>query len=123
MAFLFLTQGVFVNMDLCEQIDHFSDFISHYQVHKEYGGDSFSEYVVEKLFSEQGDSNAHHNDSHEENSPTHSHHQCYHSTVFLAPSHSVLLKTLVSDESTQNTYYPFQFNSRYLESLFQPPRA
>ena len=41
MSFLFLTQGMNINMDLCEKIEHLSNFISHYKVHKEYGGDSF----------------------------------------------------------------------------------
>ena len=35
MAILFLTQGVSPNMELCEQLEKFSNFISHYQIHKE----------------------------------------------------------------------------------------
>ena len=83
-------------MDLCEKIEHLSNFISHYKVHKEYGGDSFYEYVVEELFSSDGDNKAHHNGSHEDHSPTHSHHQCYHTTVFITTSSGVTLNVLAS---------------------------
>jgi hypothetical protein len=112
-----------VNMDLCEQIERFSNFISHYQVHKEYGGDSFYEYAVEELFSKNGDIDAHHNGSHEDNTPIHSHNQCFHPSVFMTTSDSVVISTFIKKERKQHTYYQFQFNSRYLESLFQPPQA
>jgi hypothetical protein len=123
MSFLFLTQGMNINMNLCEKMEDFSNFISHYKVHKEYGGDSFYEYVVEELFSSDGDNKAHHNGSHEDHSPAHSHNQCYHPSVFITSSYGVTLKALATKTSNQYTYYSFKFNSRYLESLFQPPRV
>lgn len=123
MAFLFLTQGMTTNMELCEQVEKFSNFISHYQIHKEHGGDSFYEYVVEEVFSDQGDDDAHHNGAMEDNAPVHTHHQCCTPTVFIAPSNVVLLKNFLFKEKRQYSYYSFQFNSRYLESLFQPPKV
>ena len=123
MAFLFLIQGMASNMELCEQLEKFSSFISHYQIHKEYGGDSFYEYVVEEIFSDQGDNDAHHNESHEDKAPVHSHHQCCHPSVFIATSNGVAIKTFGYKEKNNYSFYSFQFNSRYLESLFQPPRA
>ena len=40
MAILFLTQGISANMELCEQLEKISHIsLSHYQIHKEYGGD------------------------------------------------------------------------------------
>jgi hypothetical protein len=123
MAILFLTQGISANMELCEQLEKISTFVSHYQIHKEYGGDSFYEYVVEELFSDQGDNDAHHNGSHEDNVPLHSQHQCCHSPVFIATSNGIALKKLDFRVNKQYSQYSFQYNSRFLESLFQPPRA
>lgn len=123
LSFLFLTQGMTTNMDLCEQLEKFSNFISHYQIHKEHGGDSFYEYVVEEVFSDQGDDDAHHKGSMEDNTPRHTHHKCCNPSVFIAPSIVVSLKNFVFKEKRQYSYYYFQFNSRYLESPFQPPKV
>ena len=124
MALLFLLQGMTANVELCEQMEKFSHFISHYQMHKEYGGDSFYEYVVEEIFSDQGDNIDHHDGSHDDkNIPVHSHHQCCHPTVFVTPSNALAIKPLLYEERATYSHYSFQFNSRYLESLFQPPRA
>jgi hypothetical protein len=123
MALLFLLQGMSPNMELCEQLEKFSNFISHYQIHKEYGGDSFYEYVVEEIFSDQGDDDTHHNGSHDDKVPVHSHHQCCHPSVFITTSNGVAFKTFDFKVKKEYSYYSFQFNSRYLESLFQPPRA
>ena len=123
MAFLFLLQGMSPNMELCEQLEKASNFISHYQIHKEYGGDSFYEYVVEELFSDDGDNKAHHDGSHEDKAPVHSHQQCCHPSVFIPTSNNIALKTFDLKVKKEYSYYSFQFNSRYLESLFQPPRA
>lgn len=123
MAFLFLLQGMSPNMELCEQLEKASNFISHYQIHKEYGGDSFYEYVVEELFSDDGDNNAHHDGSHEDKAPVHSHHQCCHPSVFIPTSNGIAIKVFDFKVKKKYSFYSFQFNSRYLESLFQPPRA
>jgi hypothetical protein len=123
MSMLFLFQGITANMEICEQIEKFSHFISHYQMHKEYGGDTFYEYVVEVIFSDQADNKDHHDGSHDDSAPVHSHHQCCHPTVFLTPSNALALKPLLFKERATYSHYSFQFNSRYLESLFQPPRA
>ena len=93
------------------------------QMHKEYGGDTFYEYVVEVIFSNQADNKDHHDGSHDDSAPVHSHHQCCHPTVFLTPSNALALKPLLFKERATYSHYSFQFNSRYLESLFQPPRA
>jgi hypothetical protein len=122
MAFLFLLQGITSNMDMCDKMEHFAEFMEHYQVHKNYGGDSFFEYVVEELFDDQGDEN-HHKGAHENEAPAHSHHQCCHGSVFVAPSNSIVMKSITAEQVKQHTYYNFHFNSRFLESLFQPPRA
>ncbi len=110
-------------MDLCEQLEKASNFISHYQIHKEYGGDSFYDYVTEEFFSNQEHSNAHHDGPHEDKTPVHSHHQCCHPSVFITTSSGVTFKAFIFKQKKQYANYSFQFNSRYLESLFQPPRV
>lgn len=123
MAILFLFQGATANMEICEQIEKFSHFLSHYQMHKEYGGDTFYEYVVEVVFNDESDNKDHHDGSHDDCAPVHSHHQCCYPTVFLTPSNALTIKPLLFEKRVTYSYYSFQFNSRYLESLFQPPRA
>ena len=123
LSFLFLTQGMNIGMDSSKQIEHFSNFIAHYQVHKEYGGDSFYEYVVEELFSDTGDIEAHHNGSHEDKLPIHSHTECSHASVYVIIADDFVMHTDSYSEKKQGIYYQFQFNSRYLETLFQPPQA
>lgn len=123
MSFIFLLQGITQDMDLCEQIEQTSNFIAHYQDHKEYDGDSFFEYVVEDYFNDEGDKEGHHNGSDQEKIPSHTHHQCCHPLVFVAPSNSVAIKAIEFESSTQFDNYSFPFNSRFLESIFQPPRV
>jgi hypothetical protein len=106
MSMLFLFQGITANMEICEQIEKF-----------------FYEYVVEVIFSDQADNKDHHDGSHDDSAPVHSHHQCCHPTVFLTPSNALALKPLLFKERATYSHYSYQFNSRYLESLFQPPRA
>lgn len=122
MSFLFLLQGITSTIDMCDKMEHFSDFMEHYQVHKDYDGDSFFEYVVEELFDDQGDKE-HHKGVHENEAPAHSHHQCCHASLFVMHSNSMVMKSITVEQAKQHTYYNFHFNSRFLESLFQPPRA
>jgi hypothetical protein len=123
MVVLFLFQGMNISVDFHEHLEKVSDFISHYQVHKAYDGDSFYQYVVEELFDHPSDGESHHTDSHEDNTPSHSHQQSCHVSVFVAPSNSVAIPSITAEQVKQHTYYNFHFNSRFLESLFQPPRA
>jgi hypothetical protein len=123
MAILFLIQGMNVNMNVCEQIEKISAFIAHYQDHKEYDGDSFYEYVVEDYFNDEGDKEGHHKGSDQDKIPSHTHHQCCHPVVFIAPSNLVVIKAIGFESSTKFDHFSFHFNSRFLESLFQPPRV
>ncbi|MGV8814728.1 MAG: hypothetical protein ACOH2D_11530 [Gelidibacter sp.] len=122
MSFIFLFQGISQDMDLCEPIQKISNFISHYQDHKVYG-DSFFEYVVEDYIDKDVKNEEHHKNKGSENMPVHSHHQCCHPVVFIIKTNSFLLDRLKFEEKKDFNYYTFQLNSRYLESLFQPPRA
>ena len=123
MSFIFLLQGMALDMDLCEQIEKVSHFINHYQDHKNFDGDSFFEYVVDEYFSDDHGGKEHHKNSNQGQSPAHSNHQCCHPLVFIAPSNLVTLSPLKIKENVQISTYTNEFNSRFLESLFQPPRA
>ncbi|GBF22165.1 hypothetical protein C21_04358 [Arenibacter sp. NBRC 103722] len=123
MSFIFLLQGVAMDMDLCEQIEKISHFVEHYQDHREYDGDSFFEYVVEDYFNSEGDNGFHHTGSEEDKIPSHTHNQCCHPIVFVAPANSVEIKSIRFENSFEYGKYSFLFNSRFLESLYQPPRA
>ncbi|MCM4156474.1 hypothetical protein DHD80_10720 [Gramella sp. AN32] len=119
MSFVFLLQGLVLDMDLCEKI---SNFISHYQDHKEYDGDSFIDFVVEDYFNDNGDKEGHHN-GFDQKIPSHTSNQCCHPVVFLASSQWVDFKVIRLENRNKFDNYSFNFNSRYLESPFQPPRA
>ncbi|MEB8328379.1 hypothetical protein OO009_03355 [Flavobacteriaceae bacterium KMM 6897] len=123
MTFIFLFQGISLDMDLCKQIEQISHFISHYQDHKDFDGDSFLEYVGEEYFSDGHEEEEHHNDANQNQSPSHSHHQCCNPLVFIKPTNVVALNFLSFEEKRQVSSYTAQFNSRFLESLFQPPRV
>ncbi|RAJ24494.1 hypothetical protein LX77_02048 [Gelidibacter algens] len=122
MSFLFLFQGISQDVDLCEPIQKISNFITHYQDHKIYG-DSFFDYVVEDYVDNDAKNEGHHNNQDKENMPVHAHQQCCHPLVFIIEANSILLDRLKIEEGKQFNSYTFQLNSRYLESLFQPPRA
>lgn len=122
MSILFFLQGISVNIDICEQIQEISNFISHYQDHKVYG-DSFFEYVVEDYVDNDENNEGHHNNSDKENVPVHSHHQCCHPVVFITNTNTAIFNLLKFEEEKQFNLYTFNFNSRFLESLFQPPQA
>lgn len=122
MSIFFFFQGISIDMDFCGPIKEISKFITHYQDHKVYG-DTFFEYVVEDYIDKDSNNEGHHNNSENENIPVHSHHQCCHPVVFIANTNSALLNQLKFEDKKQFNYHSFQLNSRYLESLFQPPRA
>ena len=122
LSFLFFIQGISVDMELCETIDKISNFITHYQDHKVYG-DSFFEYVVEDYIENDAKNKGHHNKPDKENMPVHSHHQCCHPVVFIANTNTVLINRLKFEEKEQFNLHTINFNSRYLESLFQPPKV
>jgi|TARA_R100001460_G_scaffold33652_12_gene65751 hypothetical protein len=123
MSILFFFQGIAANMEICEQIEEISHFLSHYQDHKEYDGYSFVKYIYEDYIDNDGNPEEHHQDSEHDNAPVHTSHQCCQHFVFIAGFQPSLIHPVVDDKQTQFNYYAFQLNSRYLESLFQPPRV
>ena len=123
MSFLFLFQGIAANMEICEQIEEISHFIAHYHDHKENDGLSFIEYVYEDYINDDGKSDDHHQDSDHEKEPVHSSHQCCQHFVFFAPFQPTLINPVSPEVQNQYNSYTFQINSRYLESLFQPPKV
>mgnify|MGYP003628610615 FL=1 len=122
MSVLFFFQGISVDMDVCEPIQKISSFITHYQDHKVYG-DSFFEYVLEDYFDNEVNNKGHHNNSDKENMPVHSHQQYYHPVVFIANTSIAVFNLLKFEEKKQFNSYTFNFNSIFLESLFQPPQV
>lgn len=122
MSFLFFFQGISVDLDLCETFHRITSFITHYQDHKVYG-DSFFEYVVEDYLENNSKSEEHHNNSDNENLPVHSHHQCCHPVVFLVKINTTQTNRLKIEEKEQFHLRTVNFNSRYLESIFQPPQV
>ncbi|MDP2685604.1 MAG: hypothetical protein Q8O62_00170 [Aequorivita sp.] len=123
MSFLFLFQGIVANMEVCEQIEKISDFIAHYQQHKSFDGDSFFEFAYDDLIANNHDSDGHHNNTNDDNTPLHSNHQCCQHFVILTRFETINLNSVFSEKQTQFNYYTFNFHSRYLETLFQPPQV
>ncbi len=123
MSFLFLFQGIAANMEVCEQIEELSHFVAHYQEHKEVDGYSFLEYVYEDYVDTDGTPEDHHQDSDHDNNPVHNSHQCCQHFVFFASIQPALINDVSFEAQNQFNHYTFQLNSRYLESLFQPPRV
>jgi len=122
MSFLFLFQGISLDMDFCGPIKEISSIINHFQEHKIYG-DSFIEYVVEDYLDNDVKNETHHNDKDNDDIPVHSNHQCCHPLVlFVANENIVTTNRLKFEEVKQFSLYKVNFNSRFLESLFQPPR-
>lgn len=123
MSILFFFQGISIDMDFCGPIKEISSIITHYQDHKVYG-DSFLEYVVEDYIDNDAKNEGHHNNSDKENIPVHSHHQCCHPLVlFIANNNIAQINRLKFENKEQVNLYMVDFNSRYLESLFQPPQV
>ncbi len=123
MSLLFLFQGIAVNMEVCEQIEKISDFIAHYQEHKSFDGDSFFEFVYEDYISDSHNTDGQHNDSDHENVPVHTSHQCCQHFVFCTSIETSLMNGFTSKEQNHFNFYTSNINSRYLESLFQPPKV
>ena len=122
MSILFFFQGISIDMDFCGAIKEISNVITHYQDHKVYG-DSFFEYIVEDYIANDAKSEGHHNNSDKDNVPVHSHHQCCHPVVFIANTATPLINRFKFEDKEQFNLYTVNFNSRYLESLFQPPQV
>jgi hypothetical protein len=123
MSFLFFFQGISANMEICEQLEKISNFISHYQEHKSFNGDSFFDFVYEDYIADTHDSDGHHQDSEHEDVPIHNSHQCCSHFVFFTPFQMSLLNTFISEEQSLFNKYTSNIDSRYLESLFQPPKV
>ena len=123
MSLLFFFQGISIDMDFCGPIKEISSIITHYQDHKIYG-DSFLDFVAEEYFGSDEKLERHHKDSDKENIPVHSHHQCCHPVVlFVANKNTDLTNRLKFGEKKQFSLHKVNFTSRYLESLFQPPKV
>ena len=123
MSFLFLFQGMAANMEVCEQIEEISHFIAHYQDHKQNEGYTFFEYVYEDYINDDGKPDNHHQDSDHENLPVHTSHQCCQHFVFFTSVEASLMNGFNSEEQNHFNFYTSNINSRYLESLFQPPKV
>ncbi|TVZ09948.1 hypothetical protein JM80_2481 [Cellulophaga sp. RHA_52] len=123
MSVLFLFQGISIDMDFCGPIKDISKVITHYQDHKVYG-DSFFEYVVEDYIDNNAQNKEHHHSPDKENTPIHSHNQCCHPLVLIIANNTLALTNQLNfEEKKQYNLHKVNFTSRYLESLFQPPRA
>lgn len=123
MSFLFFFQGISIDMDFCGPIKEISSIISHYQDHKIYG-DSFLEYVVEDYIDSDVKNEGHHNNSDKETIPVHPNHQCCHPLIlFVANNNTDPVNRLKFEDKELVNLYTINFNSRYLESLFQPPQV
>lgn len=123
MSILFFFQGISLDMDFCGPIKDISNIITHYQNHKVFG-DSFLDYVVEDYIDNDAKNEGHHNNPDKENTPVHSHNQCCHPLVlFIANNNSALINRLKFEDKEPFNLYTVNFYSRYLESLFQPPRV
>lgn len=123
MSFIFLLQGMASDMDLCEPIDNTFNFITQYHDHKDFDGNSFFEYIAEEYFGDDHHGEEQPRDSSEKQSPAHSDHQCCHPLVFITPTNTVVLNLLKFEEKKQVNSNTSQLNSRFMESLFQPPRV
>ncbi len=123
MSFLFLFQGMAANMEVCEQIEKIAGFISHYQEHKSFDGDSFFGFIYEDYIADSHNNDGHHQDSDPENAPVHTSHQCCPHFIFFTSIETSLLSRVTSEEQNHFNFYTFNINSRYLESLFQPPKV
>ncbi len=123
MSLLFLFQGMAANMEVCEQIEELSHFLSHYQDHREDDGYSFLEYVYEDYITDDGTAEDHHQDSEHDDAPVHTSHPCCQHFVYFAPFQANVIEASLAEEQKKSDYYTFQLNSRYLESLFQPPKV
>jgi len=123
MSILFFFQGISIDMDFCGPIKEISKVINHYQDHKAYG-DSFFDYVVEDYIDSDAKNEEHHHNSDKENKPVHSQNQCCQPLVLIITSNNLALNNrLKLEEKKQYNLHKVNFSSRYLESLFQPPRA
>ena len=123
MSILFFFQGISIDMDFCGAIKEISNVITHYQDHKVYG-DSFLEYVVEDYIGSDAKNVEHHHNPDKENTPVHSHNQCCHPLVLIIANNNLALTNrLKFEEKKQYNLHQVNFTSRYLESLFQPPKV
>lgn len=123
MSFVFLFQGMAANMEVCEQIAQISHFLAHYQEHKEFDGDSFFDFVYEDFVADIHEADGHHQDSEHDDAPIHSSHQCCPHFIFFTTFESSFLNTFHSEEQSLFNHYTSNIDSRYLESLFQPPKV
>ncbi len=123
MSILFFFQGISIDMDFCGPIKEISSIITHYQDHKVYG-DSFLEYLVEDYVDNDAKNEEHHHNPDNDNTPIHSHQQCCHPLVLMiANNNSALTNRLKFEGKEQFNLHKVNFTSRYLESLFQPPKV
>tara|TARA_Y100001001_G_C7791951_1_gene232962 strand:- start:123 stop:494 length:372 start_codon:yes stop_codon:yes gene_type:complete len=123
MSFLSFFQGISIDMDFCGPIKEISNIITHYQDHKVYG-DSFLEYVVEDYVDNDAKNEEHHHNPDNDNTPIHSHQQCCHPLVLMIENNNLALTNQLKFEGKEQfNLHKVNFTSRYLESLFQPPKV
>ena len=123
MSFLSFFQGISIDMDFCGPIKEISNIITHYQDHKVYG-DSFLEYVVEDYVDNDAKNEEHHHNPDIDNTPIHSHQQCCHPLVLMIENNNLALTNQLKFEGKEQfNLHKVNFTSRYLESLFQPPKV
>ena len=123
MSFLSFFQGISIDMDFCGPIKEISNIITHYQDHKVYG-DSFLEYVVEDYVDNDAKNEEHHHNPDNDNTPIHSHQQCCHPLVLMIENNNLALTNQLRFEGKEQfNLHKVNFTSRYLESLFQPPKV
>lgn len=123
MSILFFFQGISIDMDFCGPIKEISNIITHYQDHKVYG-DSFLEYVVEDYVDNDAKNEEHHHNPDNDNTPIHSHQQCCHPLVLMIENNNLALTNQLKFEGKEQfNLHKVNFTSRYLESLFQPPKV
>ncbi len=123
MSLLFLFQGTAANMEVCEQIEEISHFISHFQDHSDSDDYSFFEYVYEDYINNDGNSDDHYQDSDHDDTPVHSSHQCCQHFVFFTSFQPAIINSVLEELNSEINYHSFELNSRYLDTLFQPPRV
>ena len=123
MSILFFFQGISIDMDFCGPIKEILNIITHYQDHKVYG-DSFLEYVVEDYVDNDAKNEEHHHNPDNDNTPIHSHQQCCHPLVLMIENNNLALTNQLRFEGKEQfNLHKVNFTSRYLESLFQPPKV
>ncbi|SHJ46511.1 hypothetical protein SAMN04488028_101207 [Reichenbachiella agariperforans] len=120
LTFIFITQALVPNMDICCELEKLPALISHYQEHKAYDGDSFVAFLIEDYLSDEEE--GHHDEAQDNDLPFHGQHQCQHAPLFCTIEQQFSISELSAIERTQYTSYDQNIASEYSEAPFQPPK-